>query len=72
MQEIQFLEFMGGSNVLKAFPNYLICLRFIRINTVCKNLGVKEGEGVYLKGATMVNVFICVIGIDIKSSVSLC
>jgi len=32
MQEIQFLEFMGGSNVLQAFPNYLICLRFIRIS----------------------------------------
>jgi len=30
MQEIQLLEFMGGSNVLQAFPNYLICLRFIR------------------------------------------
>ena len=34
MQEIQFLEFMGGSNLLQAFPNYLICLRFIRISTV--------------------------------------
>jgi len=33
-QEIQFLEFMGGSNVPQAFPNYLICLRFIRICTV--------------------------------------
>jgi len=34
-QEIQFLVFMGGSNVLQAFPNYLICLRFsfIRICT---------------------------------------
>jgi len=37
MQEIQFLEFMGGSNVLQAFPNYLICLRFIRISTVNTN-----------------------------------
>ena len=34
MQEIQFLEFMGGSNLPQAFPNYLICLRFIRISTV--------------------------------------
>jgi len=25
---------MGGSNVLQAFPSYLICLRFIRISTV--------------------------------------
>ena len=33
-QEIQFLEFIGGSNVLQAFPNYFICLRFIRISTV--------------------------------------
>ena len=35
MQEIQFLEFsMGGSNVPQGFPNYLICLCFIRISTV--------------------------------------
>ena len=34
MQEIEFLEFMGGSNVPQAFPNYLICLRFIRISMV--------------------------------------
>ena len=33
-REIQFLEFMGGSNVPQALPNYLICLCFIRINTV--------------------------------------
>jgi len=25
---------MGGSNVPQAFPNYLICLHFIRISTV--------------------------------------
>ena len=25
---------MGGSNLPQAFPNYLICLRFIRISTV--------------------------------------
>jgi len=25
---------MGGSNLLQAFPNYLICLRFIRISRV--------------------------------------
>ena len=24
---------MGGSNLQQAFPNYLICLRFIRIST---------------------------------------
>ena len=34
MQEIQFLEFMGGSYVPQAFPNYLICLCFIGISTV--------------------------------------
>jgi len=34
MQEIHFLEFMGGSNVPQAFPNYLIYLRFIGISTV--------------------------------------
>jgi len=34
MQEIQFLEFMGGSNLPQAFPNYFICLRFIRISRV--------------------------------------
>jgi len=33
MQEIQFLEFMNG-DLLQAFPNYLICMHFIRINTV--------------------------------------
>ena len=33
-QEIQFLEFIGGSNIPQAFPNYLICLHFIRISTV--------------------------------------
>jgi len=27
-------EFMGGSNLPQAFPNYLICLRFITISTV--------------------------------------
>ena len=32
--EIQFWEFMGGSNVTQASPNYLICMRFIRINMV--------------------------------------
>jgi len=36
MQEIQFLEFMGGSNLPQAFPNYLIFLRFIRISMVFK------------------------------------
>ena len=25
---------MGGSNLLQAFPNYLICMHFIRISTV--------------------------------------
>ena len=29
---------MGGSNVLQVFPNYLICLRFIRIITVSHNV----------------------------------
>ena len=33
-KEIQFLEFMGGFSVPQAFPNYLICLRFIRISMV--------------------------------------
>ena len=32
--QIQFLEFMGGPNVLQTFPNYLICLHYIRINMV--------------------------------------
>ena len=32
MQEIQFLEFMGRSNSTHARWNYLICMRFIRIN----------------------------------------
>jgi len=36
MQEIQFLKFMGGSNLPQAFQNYLIWLRFIRISTVVK------------------------------------
>ena len=35
MQEIQFLEFMGGP---QAFPNYWICLCFIRINTIFSEL----------------------------------
>ena len=34
MQEIQFLEFMGGSNSTHARSNYLICMRFNRISTV--------------------------------------
>ena len=33
-QEIQFLEFMGGSNLTHAHSNYLICMCFIRKNTV--------------------------------------
>jgi len=36
-QEIQFLEFIGGSNLLQAFPNYLICLHSIRISTVAQS-----------------------------------
>jgi len=40
MQEIQFLEFMGGSNLRQAFPTYLICLRFIRISTALISPGV--------------------------------
>ena len=32
MQEIQFLEFMGGSNLTNAHSNYLICMRFIQTN----------------------------------------
>jgi len=30
MQEIQFLEFVSGSNLLQASPNYLICMNLIR------------------------------------------
>ena len=33
-QEIQFLEFVGGSNSTHSYSNYLICMRFIRISTV--------------------------------------
>ena len=33
-QEIQFLEFTGGSNSTHAHSNYLICMHFI-INTAC-------------------------------------
>ena len=32
LQEIQYLEFMGGSNLQQVF-HYLICMCFIRINT---------------------------------------
>ena len=34
MQEIQFLQFTGGSNLMHAHSNYLICMCFIRVNTV--------------------------------------
>jgi len=34
---------MGGSNVLQAFPNYLICLRFIRITTVVSVVAISNG-----------------------------
>jgi len=34
VQEIQFLEFMGGCNLPQASPNCLICMCFIRISTV--------------------------------------
>ena len=34
MQEIQFLEFLGGSNLPQTSPDYLICMCFISINTV--------------------------------------
>jgi len=33
MQEIQFLELLGGSNLQQTFSNYLICLCSFRINT---------------------------------------
>ena len=36
MQEIQFLEFMGGFNFSHAHSNYLICMHFVRINTVLR------------------------------------
>jgi len=44
MQEIQFLEFMGGSNLPQAFPNYFICLCFIRISTVSLLLHIHGGH----------------------------
>ena len=34
MQEIQFLEFMGGSTLTHAHSNYLICMCLIGINVV--------------------------------------
>ena len=34
MQEIKFLEFMGGSNLLQASSNYLICMSLMRISMV--------------------------------------
>ena len=34
MQEIQFLDFMGGSNLMHAHSNYLICMCFITIHTI--------------------------------------
>jgi len=49
MQEIQFLEFMGGSNVQQAFPNYLVCLCFIRISTVCMFWNSKQHETALLE-----------------------
>ena len=66
MQELQFLEFMGGSN-LNAHSNYLICIRFIQINTVqlhglqkqvgCFNHsgypGCRETEGTVVMGALL-------------------
>ena len=33
-QEIQFLEFVGGSNSTHSYSNYSICMCFIRISTV--------------------------------------
>jgi len=46
MQEIQFPEFMGGSNLPQAFPNNLICLRFIRISKVLslEHMTMKESK----------------------------
>ena len=35
-QEIQLLEYMGGSNLPQASPNYLICMCFIRICMLLK------------------------------------
>ena len=36
-EEIQFLEFMGRSNLTYAHSNYLLCMHFIRKNTVQTN-----------------------------------
>jgi len=37
-REIQFLEFMGGSHLQQAFPNYLICMHLIKKSTVYHNV----------------------------------
>ena len=35
---IRDTQFMGESNSTQAHSNYLICMRFIRVSTVCANL----------------------------------
>ena len=50
MQEIQFLEFMGGSNSTHAYSNYLICMRFIQISTVASCYGtIRQCSGYFMK-----------------------
>ena len=44
-QEIQFLEFTGGSNLTHAHSNYLICMRFIRMITVINVLPSTNKRG---------------------------
>ena len=41
LQDIQFLEFMGGCNLTHAHSNYLNCMLFIRINTVVSHYHIK-------------------------------
>ena len=45
LQEIQFLEFMGGSNLTHAHSSYLLCMHF----AVCtSNISLKKNIGLYV------------------------
>ena len=75
MQEIQFLEFMGGSNSMHAHSNYLICMHFFfQINavysiqlpmyTVAKSKS-EELAVVRLKKTTLVEM-LCIINLHLQ------
>ena len=60
MQEIPFLEFMGGSNLMPTNSNYLICMCF-RNTVVCSIMaweGIPQNHLIHLQGTDLGSITI--------------